>query len=132
MFNKTIAWWYWLVTVCLLATGLAGVVEGFYFAILFCAWQVVFFYRRESSLSAFPVQVRLAYLGLLLLAQWPLLYMIYWVQLIGTCAMVLVGYCLLARSLALMPWNRSQPLTWTLLTSTLFSPPVTGSVQIKD
>ena len=33
------------------------------------------------------------------------------VQLAGTAAMVLVGYCALARTLTLLPLNRSRPLS---------------------
>ncbi|MBX3346336.1 MAG: hypothetical protein KF806_13480, partial [Nitrospira sp.] len=40
----------------------------------------------------------------------------------GTTARVLVGYCLLARTLSLAPWNRRQPLTWSMLRRTFFSP----------
>lgn len=46
---------------------------------------------------------------------------IHWVQLVGTSARVLIGYCFLARPLSLAPWKRWQPLTWTLLRRTYFS-----------
>jgi hypothetical protein len=50
------------------------------------------------------------------------------VQLVGTWAMVLVGYCPLARALSLLPWNRRQPLSADLVRRTFLSPPVRGSI----
>ena len=126
--NKDISWWYWLATVPLLVTGLAGYPEGFIAAVILTAVQVVHFYAREGSQKAFPVQVRIAYLGLLLLAQWQPFYWVYWLQLVGTTAMVLFSYCLLARVLSLMPWNRSESFSLKLLMRTFFSAPVQGNI----
>jgi hypothetical protein len=124
-----ISWWYWALTVPLLGAGLAGYSEGFYAAMVLTAVQIQHFGLREKSLTAFPVQVRMAYLGLLLLASWWPFYWVYWVQLIGTTAMVLFDYCLLARIVSLMPWNRSRPFTLDLFTRTFFSAPVPGNIM---
>ncbi|MFC1771817.1 hypothetical protein ACFL3A_00535 [Pseudomonadota bacterium] len=126
--TKDISWWYWAATVPLLAIGLAGYAPGFIAAAALTAVQIVHFYSREKQLLAFPVQVRIAYLGLLLLAQWPPLYWVYWLQLFGTTAMVLFSYCLLARVLSLMPWNRSEPFSFKLLIRTFISAPVQGNI----
>ena len=123
-----ISWWYWLAMVILLATGLAGYNQAFQIAIALGMVQSLHYLARECSLSAFPVQVRLSYLGLLVLAQWPPLQFIYWIQLAGTTAMVVVDYCPLARFLSLMPWNRSEPFTLDLLRRTVLSPPVKGNI----
>ncbi|MGH7230523.1 MAG: hypothetical protein ACREJU_04095 [Nitrospiraceae bacterium] len=72
-------------------------------------------------MTAFPVQVRVAYLILLILGQWTPLHWVLWVQLVGTSARVLTGYCLLARTLSLLPWNRFEPLSTALLRRTYFS-----------
>ena len=126
--NKDISWWYWAATVPLLAAGLAGYPTGFLAAILLTAIQVVHFHIRERQLMAFPVQVRIAYLGLLLLAQWTPFYWVYWLKLIGTTAMVLFSYCLLARVLSLMPWNRNEVFSFRLFYRTFFSAPVQGNI----
>ena len=123
-----ISWWYWFAMVILLATGLAGYDLAFQVAIALGMVQSLHFLARERSLTAFPVQVRLSYLGLLVLAQWPPLHFIYWIQLAGTTAMVTMDYCPLARFLSLMPWNRSEPFTLDLLRRTVFSPPVKGNI----
>jgi hypothetical protein len=122
------SWWYWAATVPMLAAGLYGYPQGFYAAMALCAVQVVHFYAREKALTAFPVQVRIAYLGLLVVAQWPLFYWVYWLQLVGTAAMVLFDYCLLARCLSLLPWNRDEPFTSKLVLRTFFSLPVEGNI----
>ena len=83
---------------------------------------------RASGVAAFPVQVRVAYLGLLVAAQWQPLYWIYWVQLVGTTAMVMFDYCFLARCLSLLPWNRTEPLSFHLVLRTFFSAPVPGNI----
>ncbi|MFQ5937571.1 MAG: hypothetical protein ACE5LB_14305 [Acidiferrobacterales bacterium] len=91
-----------------------------------CCIQVGHFAWR--SLSAFSVQLRIAYLGLLVLALWPPLQIVYWIQLIGTSAMVLFDYCLLARVLSLLPWNPVELVSLGLLRRTFLSPPFKGNV----
>jgi hypothetical protein len=50
------------------------------------------------------------------------MFWIYYVQLVGTTAMVLCGYCPLARMLTLLPWNRSAPISTSWLKLLVFSP----------
>ena len=91
-------------------------------------WQIIHFRWREGRFSAFSVQVRIAYTAMLLLALWEPMRWLFWVPAIGTPAQVLFGYCTLARCLSLLPWNRTEPLTWKLVRRTFFSPPVKGSI----
>ena len=124
-----IRWRYWLATAVLLAAYLvAGLRVAIFAAMALTAVQLVHFAAREGELTAFPVQVRAAYLGLLAAGLYPPLVFIHWIQLIGTWAMVLVGYCLLARALSLLPWNRRQPLSAALVRRTFLSRPVRGSI----
>ena len=124
-----IRWWYWLATATLLSAYLgADFSAAIFAAIALTAVQLVHFAAREGGLTAFPIQVRGAYLGLLAAGLYPPLVFIHWIQLIGTWAMVLVGYCLLARALSLLPWNRRQPLSAALVRRTFLSPPVRGSI----
>ena len=67
---------------------------------------------------AFAMQVRLVYLTMLIAGLCGPLKWLHWVQLVGTTARVLIGYCFLARTLSLAPWNRSQPLTWQVVRET--------------
>jgi hypothetical protein len=121
-------WWYWLVTDLTLVSALLGGPFGFAPVIGLTLVQAGHYLLRERRMNALPVQVRLGYLGLLLLGQWPPLSFIYWIQLAGTTAMVCFDYCPLARCLSLMPWNRRQPLTLSLVRRTFLSPPVRGNI----
>lgn len=128
MFRGHIEWWYWLATVVLLSVGLAGYSEALTGAIALTALQVLHFAHRTGDALSFPVQVRASYLSLLLLGVWPPLTFLHWIQFVGTWAMVITNYCLLARCLSLLPWNRAATLSRRHIVSTFFSPPVKGSI----
>jgi len=123
---REVSWWYWAVTAVLLVVGLAGRFEAFYLAVALSAVQTVHFRLREGSFTAFPVQVRVAYTALLLLALW--IPWLFWIPAIGTPAQVLFGYCALARCLSLLPWNRREPLSWALVRRTFLSRPARGNI----
>jgi hypothetical protein len=57
----------------------------------------------------------------------PFLRWLYWLPCVGTFALILFEYCLLARVLALMPWNRTAGITPALLWKTFFTPPIMGN-----
>lgn len=118
---RDLSWWYWLVTVALLSAGICGWHWGIPSAMVLCGIQVIHFGWRTGSVTAFPVQVRVTYLLLLAAGLWAPLQWIHLVQLMGTSARVLVGYCLLARSLSLAPWNRMEPLSAMLVQHTFCS-----------
>lgn len=120
--TRDLGWWYWLVSMGLLGANLLGWTTGVYLAMALCAIQIVHAIWLTREVTAFPVQVRVAYLGLLAVGLWGPLQWIHWVQLVGTSARVFVGYCFLARVLSLASWNRRQSLSWELLVRTFFSP----------
>jgi hypothetical protein len=125
---RAISWWYWLVTVGFLTAGLSGWRTGFLFAIGLTVFQLAHFTSREGSMTAFPVQVRLGYLLLLLIALPDELQLIYWIPVIGTWAQVLFGYCTMARTVSLLPWNRKEAFSFDLLKRTFLSAPVRGNI----
>ncbi len=127
-FSNTTVWWYWVATAILLIGVVAGNAESLQTVIVLNAIQVIHFIFREKNLIAFPVQVRLVYFGLLFLAQLPFMFWIFWWQLIGTSAMVLFGYCFLARCLALLPWNKHEIYSMELVRRTFLSSPVKGNI----
>ena len=118
---RDLGWWYWLVTVVLLGAGLFVWPTGLALAMALCAIQIIHVSWLTHDVTAFPVQVRVAYLTLLLAGSWEPLHWIHWMQLAGTTARVAVGYCLLARTLSLAPWNRAQALTFDLVKGTFLS-----------
>jgi hypothetical protein len=115
------AWWYWLLTVSLLAAGIGGRAWGIPLAMVLCVVQIVHFGWHARTPAALPVQVRAAYLILLVVGSWPPMQWVHTVQLLGTSARVLIGYCLLARILSLAPWNRTKPLSLSLVRRTFLS-----------
>jgi hypothetical protein len=125
---KATAWWYWLITVVVLTTGVAGWATGVVSANGRNNVQVGHFAVREGSITAFPVQVRAGYLTLLLIAFPEPLRSIYWIPVVGTWAQVLFGYCAMARTVSLLPWNRREPFSTALVMRTFFSAPVRGNV----
>ena|SRR3989344_7826375 len=126
---RTIGWWYWLVTVCLLTAGVSGWPMGFQIAIGLTVFQLIHFIIREHSMTAFPVQVRIGYLLLLLIALPEKLQLIYWIPMIGTWAQVVFGYCTMARFVSLMPWNLKEGFSVNLVMKTFFSRPVRGNIM---
>jgi hypothetical protein len=116
-----LGWWYWFLTVGLLGAGLFGWPAGIFLAMALCAVQIGHVVWLTRDPTAFPTQVRVAYLAMLIVGLWEPLQWIHWLQLVGTTARVLVGYCLLARTLSLAPWNRRQPLSFELVRRTYLS-----------
>ncbi|BCN92930.1 hypothetical protein THMIRHAM_07150 [Thiomicrorhabdus immobilis] len=127
--NLNLIWVYWAITDILLIIGVAIEPQALYWAIAFNLIQVIHFYWLTPKIKNFAVQVRIAYLLLLIIALYPPLFFIFYLQIIGTTAMVVGNYCFLARFMSLMPWNSTKPFNLTLVKDTFFSKPVNGSVQ---
>jgi hypothetical protein len=125
---RSISWWYWLVTVGFLTAGVSGWPTGFLLAIGLTVFQLIHFTIRERSFTSFPIQVRLGYLLLLLIALPENLQLIYWIPMIGTWAQVLFGYCTMARCVSLLPWNRKETFSSALLKQTFLSAPARGNI----
>jgi hypothetical protein len=47
---------------------------------------------------------------------------------VGTWAQLIFGYCTMARCVSLLPWNRKEPLSASLVTRTFFSRPMPGNI----
>jgi len=126
---KDLGWRYWLVTTIFLTLGVAGNVIGYLLAIGLTIIHLVHFLIQDSSFTSFPIQVRICYLLLLLIALPQPLQWIFWIPCIGTWAQVIFGYCTMARIVSLFPWNRTEIFSLKLLFKTFFSLPVRGSVK---
>lgn len=121
---KDPAWWVWTITALLLAAGLAGFDRGYQIAILLSAVQTIFFLVRLRSPRTSAVQIRSFYTLLLIACYPPAMHWLFWLPTVGTFALVIFGYCPLARVLSLMPWNRTGKLTARLVWRTFASSPV--------
>lgn len=126
---KDIGWWYWLVTAFLLTAGLAGYSWGFTLAIGLTVVHLAHYIIRERSITAFSVQVRFWYLLLLVASYLDPLQLLFWVPTIGTWARELFGYCTMARCVSLLPWNRSEAFSLSLLKRAFLSRPVRGNIM---
>jgi hypothetical protein len=129
---KEATWWVWLVTFALLAAGLAGFPAGFIAAIALSLVQTVFFWRKTRDVRAMSVQIRLSYTLLLAVCFIPQLRWLYWLPTVGTSALLVFGYCLMARTLSLLPWNRPEPLSLDLLRRTFFNAPVVMREEVRS
>ena len=127
-FCSKLVWWYWAITTFLLVGVLAGYNECLQAVIALNIVQLIHFILREKSVTAFPVQVRIVYLGLIFVAQAPYMVWVFWWLLIGTSAMISFGYCFLARLLSLLPWNRKETYSLDLLKRTFLTPPQKNNV----
>ena len=118
---QDLSWWYWFLTMGLFGAGLFGWPAGIFLAMALCAVQFAHVLWLTQDLTALPVQVRVAFLAILIVGLWAPLQWIHWLLLAGNAARVLIGYCLLARILSLAPWNRWQPLSFALIRRTFLS-----------
>jgi len=125
---RDLSWWHWTLTVPLLGAQLAGRSWGAPAAIALCIAVGVLFWVRIRRIQPYPVQVRIAYLGLLLTGLLPGMQWVHGVQFVGTAARALVGYCLLIRLLKLLPFNRHEPLTARFVWQILMRDPCVGGL----
>jgi hypothetical protein len=89
---------------------------------------VLFVVLERGALRAFAVQVRIAFLLWIVAAlATPALHALLYIPAVGVAARLLTGYCLLARMVSLLPWNRRLPLSRRLLVRTFLSGPTTGA-----
>jgi hypothetical protein len=104
-----VRWWFWAATLACIVAALAGWAPGYYVVIAISAVQVVFFLSQERSLSAFPVQIRVVYFALTLLALWPVArFVAYLLLFVGTVMVTFFGRCTIALVLKQMPWNAGR------------------------
>ena len=90
-------WWAWTLTAILLTIGLLGQPVAFVAAMVVTVVQCMVMVVREKSVLAFAVQLRIAYLLLLMICFVPEMQWLYWLPTVGTFALVIFGYCLMAR-----------------------------------
>jgi hypothetical protein len=126
--GRSAGWWWWLLTAVALGGGLAGWGAGLPAAMALTAARGLQLARAAVRLPALPVQVRATYLAILALGCWSPLAFLGGLQLVATSALLIFDYCVLARLLALLPWNRRGPLTRERLRATILQPPVRGSI----
>ena len=122
-------WWTWLATLLLLV---AGVLESPVFllvAIALSAGQSVYLLQKHKSAAPYAVQIRIA-LTILLVICFPSPWRwLNWLPTVGIVLRLLFDYCMIARLLSLMPWNRTQPISLALVRRTFLTPPSRGNAE---
>jgi hypothetical protein len=125
--NERIIWSYWFITVVSVAIAMFIMPSAIYLAIGITAIHTLHFQLKQPGITAFPIQVRISYIGLLSLGLIPEFSWIYWILLIGGSVKLITSYCPLARLVSLMPWNRTQSMSWRLLKRVILTPTISGS-----
>ncbi len=122
---------YWQLTALSLAAHFASWRWGLPLAAALTAVQVAHVLALRRSLRALDVQVRIGYLALLGVGTLPGAWPLHVVQFVGVNAVLVVDYCLLARLLTLLPWNRRLPLSAALVRRVLLMPPAPGAIHTR-
>ncbi len=130
--NTAIRKTYWQLTALLLTAHLAGWPWALACVLALNAIQALHFLLWHRNLRNLEVQVRLLYLALLVLgASVPGLHWILVLQTAGLAVRLSVEYCLAARLMVLMPWNRNAPLSAGLVRRVFLTPPGPGQIQVR-
>lgn len=125
---KDYGWWYWLASTTCLWLAVTAYPAAYDVALLIGVVQLAHFRFAEGGIAKFPVQIRLGYLSFLMLAMPEGLHWLQWVPAIGTLARVLTGYCIMARMLMMLPFNREVRLSWAFIKEAFLTPPVRGCI----
>ena len=128
--RKRIVWSLWFVTWCGLLAGLFDRVFFEYVVIFTAAHTLLVLFLLRFRVSAFPAQVRIAYLIWVAVGTYvPYMVFLMYITMVGLATNLFMSYCPLARMLYLMPWNREEQFTLDLLRRVFFSPPVAGQFK---
>lgn len=130
--NHSVRQTYWQLTALLLTAHLAGWHWGLACVLALSALQCLHFLLWHRSLRVMEVQVRLLYFAVLVLgASVPILHPLLALQLAGLTARLSLDYCLAARLLVLLPWNRSDPLSAAFVRRAFLTPPGPMPIQAR-
>ena len=128
--RRRLIWCLWLVTWLFLLAGLAHR-RWYEVVVLFSiAHALLFLALTRFRVAAFPNQVRIAYVIWVALGTYvPGGVILMWITTIGLATNLFFGYCPLARMLYLLPWNREEKLSWSLVWRVFSTPPVAGKFR---
>ncbi len=125
-------WMHWALTAPLLVSHLAGIEWALPAAMVLCAAMCAYFMVQLRGVTPLTVQVRLAYFGLLAISRLPGFEWVNWMQLAGLTGTITTGYCPLARVLRLLPFNRTERLSLSLVKRLLLSPGTGGLLRWSE
>ncbi len=125
--RSRLVWGMWFITFLGLLAGLFDRTYYNYVVVFSAAHAMLVFLLLGLHISAFSVQVRLAYFAWVAIGTYvPYLEILMYITTIGLAANLFWGYCPLARMVYLLPWNREEPFSLDLVRRVFLSPPQTG------
>lgn len=121
----------WQLTALALVADLAGWPQGLAWAIALTALHTLASGVLQRSATNLAMQVRVLYLAMLLVGMLPAMRWMHVVQCAGLVVRLVWDYCLAARLLTLLPWNRDVPLTRALAWWVFTAPPAPGAINAR-
>lgn len=129
--KKRFVWVLWFVTWIGLLAGLFDRLFYEYVVVFSAAHALLVLFLLRFQISAFPAQVRVAYLVWVAVGTYvPYMVFLMYITTVGVATNLFVGYCPLARMMYLFPWNRKEPFSFKLVARVFLSPPVTGKFKL--
>jgi len=120
----------WFVTWLGLVGGLFDRVYFEYVVVFSALHAVLFLALNGFKIKPFPVQVRIAYFAWVAAGTYiPNMLFLMYITLVGLAANIFLGYCPLARMMYLMPWNRDESFSISLMGRVFLSPPMHGQFK---
>jgi hypothetical protein len=102
-------WWFWLATLLLVASALAGWKAGYFLTISISLVHALFFIEETNGVTDFETQIRVAYFVLTLFGLVPYVRVVVFLALLAETIMItFFDRCVIARVLRLAPWNEGR------------------------
>jgi hypothetical protein len=125
--RKRFVWGMWFITWIGLLAGLFDRVFYEYVVVFSAVHALLVLFLLRFRISAFPAQVRVAYFAWVVIGTYaPYMVILMYITTVGLATNLFVGYCPLARTMYLFPWNREESFSLELIVRVFFSPPVVG------
>ena len=125
--RKRFVWGMWFITWIGLLAGLFDRVFYEYVVVFSAVHALLVLFLLRFRISAFPALVRVAYFAWVVIGTYaPYMVILMYITTVGLATNLFVGYCPLARTMYLFPWNREESFSLELIVRVFFSPPVVG------
>ena len=107
--RKRFVWGMWFITWIGLLAGLFDRVFYEYVVVFSAVHALLVLFLLRFRISAFPAQVRVAYFAWVVIGTYaPYMVILMYITTVGLATNLFVGYCPLARTMYLFPWNREE------------------------
>ena len=129
--RQRLVWALWLITWLGLLAGLLNRVFYEYVVLFSVLHAMLFMLLLGFQIKAFPVQVRIAYLIWVAVGTYvPYMVILMYITTIGLASNLFLGYCPLARTMYLLPWNREDSFSLELFKRVIMTSPTSGQFKL--